>query len=45
MDLFRELNKNGHTLIFVTHEEDVASYANRVIRLHDGKIISDKKKN
>lgn len=43
MDLFKDLNKQGHTLIFVTHEESVAEYASRIIRLDDGKIISDKK--
>lgn len=44
MDLFSNLNEQGHTLIFVTHEEDIAKYASRVIRLADGKIISDRKK-
>lgn len=41
MAIFTELNKEGRTLIFVTHEEDVASYAKRIIRLKDGEIISD----
>ncbi len=43
MDLFKRLNQSGHTLIFVTHEEDIAAYATRVIRVKDGVIISDKK--
>lgn len=44
MDLFSNLNQQGHTLIFVTHEENVANCAKRVVRLEDGKIISDKRK-
>ncbi|MEO8065816.1 MAG: ABC transporter ATP-binding protein [Candidatus Doudnabacteria bacterium] len=43
MDLFKQLNDQGRTLIFVTHEEDIAAYAHRVIRLKDGEIIEDKR--
>ena len=43
MEFFQELNRNGRTIILITHEEDIASYAKRAIRLVDGKIISDKK--
>lgn len=38
MELFSEINKDGNTVIVVTHEEDIAAHAERVIRLKDGKI-------
>ena len=41
MKLFEEIHKNGNTLIIVTHEEEIAQHANRIIRLKDGKIESD----
>ncbi|WP_306454592.1 ABC transporter ATP-binding protein [Flavobacterium agri] len=41
MNLFGEIHKNGNTVILVTHEEDIAAYAHRVIRLRDGLIESD----
>jgi putative ABC transport system ATP-binding protein len=42
MALLRKLNdENGITIVLVTHEEDVAAYAKRQVRFHDGKIISD----
>ena len=40
-DLLFDLNKKGVTLIIVTHDEDLAKLCNRIIRLSDGKIISD----
>jgi putative ABC transport system ATP-binding protein len=43
MALFGEIHKNGNTVILVTHEEDIAAYAHRVIRLRDGIIESDSK--
>ena len=44
MEYFRRLNKEGKTIIIITHEEDIAKYARRVIRLVDGTIKVDKKK-
>ncbi|MEO5776444.1 MAG: ABC transporter ATP-binding protein [Flavobacterium sp.] len=41
MNLFNDIHKNGNTVIVVTHEEDIAKYAHRVIRLKDGMIESD----
>jgi len=43
MSLLSELNKQGITVILVTHEEEIAKYAKRIIRMRDGKIISDEK--
>lgn len=41
MNLFDEIHSNGNTVILVTHEEDVAKHAHRIIRLKDGTIESD----
>ena len=41
MQLFEQIYKSGNTVIIVTHEEDIAKYARRIIRLRDGKIESD----
>ncbi len=43
MKLFGDIHANGNTVILVTHEEDIAAYAHRVIRLRDGLIESDTK--
>lgn len=43
MSLFTALNRQGITIIMVTHEHDVAAYAGRQITFRDGKIISDSK--
>lgn len=42
LNLFDEIHKKGNTIILVTHEEDVAKHAHRIIRLMDGMIESDK---
>ena len=41
MDIFEDLNNKGHTVILITHEDEVAARAKRVITLVDGKIIED----
>lgn len=41
MNLFNDIHANGNTVILVTHEEEIAAYAHRVIRLRDGLIESD----
>jgi putative ABC transport system ATP-binding protein len=42
MALFQQLNREGMTVLVVTHEQDVADFAKRVVRFRDGKVISDK---
>ena len=42
MGIFDEIYKNGNTIITVTHEEDIANHARRIVRLRDGVIESDK---
>jgi len=41
MGLFNKLHENGNTIILVTHDEDVARHANRVIRLLDGQVVAN----
>lgn len=39
--LFKDLHRQGQTIVVVTHEEDVAGHAERIVRLRDGRILSD----
>lgn len=41
MDLFNELHEKGNTIIMVTHEEDIAEYSHRIVRLRDGVVEKD----
>jgi putative ABC transport system ATP-binding protein len=41
MELFSELNREGITIVLVTHEADIATYAQRLVRLMDGRIVYD----
>jgi putative ABC transport system ATP-binding protein len=41
MNLFKELNDQGQTIILITHEEDIAMQSNRIINIKDGLIESD----
>ena len=41
MQMLREMNRSGKTIIMVTHETDIAAWARRVVRLRDGRVESD----
>ncbi len=41
MEIFQKLNSDGHTIIMITHEPDIAEHAKRVIHIRDGKIVDD----
>lgn len=41
MQMLQELNRAGMTIVMVTHEDEIAAYAQRIVRLRDGVIISD----
>ncbi len=43
ISIFRQLNREGITVVMVTHEMDIAEQTQRIIRLYDGKIVSDEK--
>jgi len=44
MDLFSSIHAQGNTVMLVTHEEDIANYTNRVVRIRDGVVESDTRK-
>ena len=41
MELFSQLHQEGATVVVVTHEEDIAAFADRIIRFGDGQLLSD----
>jgi putative ABC transport system ATP-binding protein len=43
MKLLRDLNQQGRTIVLITHETDIAAFAQRVVRLRDGVIVSDER--
>ena len=43
MNLFKELNSQGQTIILITHEEDIAMQSKRIINIKDGLIESDER--
>lgn len=45
MDLFGEFNREGQTVLMVTHDEEVAAHARRVVRMRDGKVEHDRARN
>ena len=42
MKVLEDLNDQGHTIVMITHEKEIAQYAKRIINLRDGKIVQDK---
>lgn len=43
MSIFEKLHQDGHTIVMITHESDIAAHAQRIITVKDGKILSDKR--
>ena len=41
MAIFQKLNDDGHTVVMITHEPDIAAHAKRVLHVKDGKIVND----
>ncbi len=41
MAIFQEINQDGHTIVMITHEPDIAQHAKRIIHVRDGKIVGD----
>ncbi len=43
MEIFNKIHEKGNTIVLVTHEEDIANHAHRIVRLRDGVVETDKK--
>jgi putative ABC transport system ATP-binding protein len=43
MSLLTELHRQGQTIVMVTHEDDIAQYAQRIVTMRDGQILTDQK--
>lgn len=43
MAIFQELNDEGHTIVMITHEPDIAAHAKRIIHIKDGRLVKDEK--
>jgi putative ABC transport system ATP-binding protein len=41
LDLIKEVHRNGQTVVMVTHEPEIAAQCQRIVRLHDGRVLSD----
>ena len=41
MGIFQDVNEQGHTVVMITHEQDIAAHAKRIITIRDGKIVGD----
>lgn len=41
MEIFQDLNEEGHTIVMITHESDIAEHARRIIHIKDGQIVKD----
>ncbi|MCL5003714.1 MAG: ABC transporter ATP-binding protein [Patescibacteria group bacterium] len=41
MDIFQKLNEEGHTIVMITHEPDIAEHAERIIHIRDGRLVED----
>ena len=44
MEFIKKLNEKGRTIILITHEDEISKYAKRIIKLIDGKVVSDKRR-
>lgn len=42
LDLIKKLNEEGNTIVLVTHDNNIAMQAKRIVRIQDGKVIEDK---